>query len=95
MGVVAQEVQQVAPELVLEDSEGTLSVAYQNMVALLIEAVKEQSAEIAALKEIIPIVSRLNAAQAENVLTFLLNKSQRELKARSIYGAQLLGLERK
>lgn len=51
--------------------------------------------EIAALKEIIPIVSRLNAAQAENVLTFLLNKSQRELKARSIYGAQLLGLERK
>jgi hypothetical protein len=51
MGVVAQEVQQVAPELVLEDSEGTLSVAYQNMVALLIEAVKEQSAEIAALKE--------------------------------------------
>jgi hypothetical protein len=51
MGVVAQEVQKVAPELVLEDSEGTLSVAYQNMVALLIEAVKEQSAEIAALKE--------------------------------------------
>lgn len=50
MGVVAQEVQKVAPELVLEDSEGTLSVAYQNMVALLIEAVKEQSAEIAALK---------------------------------------------
>jgi hypothetical protein len=51
MGVVAQEVQKIAPELVLEDSEGTLSVAYQNMVALLIEAVKEQSAEIAALKE--------------------------------------------
>ena len=51
MGVVAQEVQKVAPELVLEDSEGTLSVSYQNMVALLIEAVKEQSAEIAALKE--------------------------------------------
>jgi hypothetical protein len=51
MGVVAQEVQKVAPELVLEDKEGTLSVAYQNMVALLIEAVKEQSAEIAALKE--------------------------------------------
>jgi hypothetical protein len=51
MGVVAQEVQAILPELVEADSEGTLSVAYQNMVALLIEAVKEQSAEIAALKE--------------------------------------------
>ena len=51
MGVVAQEVQKVAPELVLEDKEGTLSVAYQNMVALLIEAVKEQSIKIASLEE--------------------------------------------
>lgn len=51
MGVVAQEVQAILPELIHADSEGTLSVAYQNMVALLIEAVKEQSAEIAALKE--------------------------------------------
>lgn len=51
MGVVAQEVQAILPELVQADSEGTLSVAYQNMVALLIEAVKEQSIQIASLKE--------------------------------------------
>ena len=51
MGVVAQEVQKVAPELVLEDSEGILSVSYQNMVALLIEAIKEQSIKIASLEE--------------------------------------------
>ena len=51
MGVVAQEVQVIAPELISETEEGNLSVAYANMVALLIEAVKEQSAEIAALKE--------------------------------------------
>lgn len=51
MGVVAQEVQAIAPELITENEEGTLAVAYANMVALLIEAVKEQSAEIAALKE--------------------------------------------
>lgn len=51
MGVVAQEVQKVAPELVLEDSEGTLSVSYPNMVALLIEAIKEQSTKIASLEE--------------------------------------------
>jgi hypothetical protein len=51
MGVVAQEVQAIAPELISETEDGNLSVAYANMVALLIEAVKEQSAEIAALKE--------------------------------------------
>jgi hypothetical protein len=51
MGVIAQEVELVAPELVSEDKEGMLTVSYPNMVALLIEAVKEQSAEIAALKE--------------------------------------------
>jgi hypothetical protein len=51
MGVVAQEVQVIAPELISETEDGNLSVAYANMIALLIEAVKEQSAEIAALKE--------------------------------------------
>jgi hypothetical protein len=51
MGVVAQEVQEVLPEVVSKSSEGILSVAYSNMVAVLIEAVKEQSAEIDVLKE--------------------------------------------
>ena len=41
MGLVAQEVREVAPEAVLSDDRGTLSVAYGNLVALLVEAVKE------------------------------------------------------
>jgi len=52
MGVIAQEVIKVAPELVSEnEDDGMLSVSYPNMVALLIEAVKEQSTKIAALEE--------------------------------------------
>jgi len=52
MGVIAQEVLKVAPELVSEnEDDGMLSVSYQNMVALLIEAVKEQSIQIASLEE--------------------------------------------
>jgi len=51
MGVVAQEVQVIAPELIIENEEGTLAVAYANMVALLIEAIKEQSIQIASLEE--------------------------------------------
>lgn len=35
----------------MEDEDGTLSVAYGNMVGLLIEAIKEQSKEMDILKE--------------------------------------------
>ena len=52
IGVVAQEVERVVPEVVhTEDGEyGYKSVSYGNMVGLLIEAVKELSAEVKALK---------------------------------------------
>ena len=48
-GVVAQEVREVLPEVVHEHDDGTLSVAYGNMIGLLIEAIKEQSRVIDAL----------------------------------------------
>lgn len=48
IGVIAQEVQEVLPEVV-QDGE-YLSVAYGNIVGLLIEAIKELNAEIAVLK---------------------------------------------
>lgn len=48
-GVIAQELQQIAPELVNEDGE-YLSVAYGNIVGYLIEAVKELKAEVEELK---------------------------------------------
>jgi len=48
-GVIAQEIQKVAPELVHDDGE-YLGVAYGNLVGYLIEAVKELKAEIEDLK---------------------------------------------
>jgi hypothetical protein len=50
MGVIAQEVEQVVPELVFTDADGIKSVAYANTVALLIEAIKEQQVQINELK---------------------------------------------
>ena len=49
-GVIAQEVEQVLPEVVDTDEEGIKSVAYGNMVGLLIEAVKELKQEVDDLK---------------------------------------------
>ena len=51
-GVVAQEIQKIAPELVLtaDDEIGTLSVDYGNITGYLIEAIKDLKAEIEELK---------------------------------------------
>ncbi|MDB4575323.1 pyocin knob domain-containing S74 family peptidase, partial [bacterium] len=49
-GVVAQELLEVLPEAVTEDNDGHYSVAYGNMVGLLIEGIKELHKEIEELK---------------------------------------------
>jgi len=49
IGVIAQEVEKIMPFLVGEDSAGYKTVAYQNMVGLLIEAIKEQNKTIKEL----------------------------------------------
>ncbi|MCF7846350.1 MAG: tail fiber domain-containing protein [Candidatus Peribacteraceae bacterium] len=54
IGLIAQEVEQVLPEIVHTDSEtGLKSVEYGNLVAPLIEAVKEQQKQIEALQQAI------------------------------------------
>jgi hypothetical protein len=57
IGLIAQEVEEVIPEIVHVDDEGLKSVAYGNLAGLFIEAIKEltkkvdaQQAEIEALK---------------------------------------------
>ena len=54
-GVIAQEIEKIAPELVLtaDDEIGTKSVAYGNLVGYLIETVKDQQKQIDELKELI------------------------------------------
>jgi len=50
IGLIAQEVEGVIPELVSTAADGYKSVAYANLVAVLIEAVKEQQKQIEALE---------------------------------------------
>jgi len=56
VGVIAQEVEKALPEVVMEGSDGIKSVAYGNLVGLLIEAIKEQQKQINELKEEINIL---------------------------------------
>ena len=50
IGVVAQEILEVIPEVVDEGSDGTLTVAYGNIVGVLIEAIKELNAKVEDLQ---------------------------------------------
>jgi len=50
IGLIAQEVEKYFPDLVETDKDGFKSVEYSKLVAVLIEAIKEQNAEIEQLK---------------------------------------------
>ena len=51
IGVLAQEIQEVFPELVAEDGNEMLAVNYQGLVPVLINALKEQQSEIETYRD--------------------------------------------
>ena len=53
IGLLAQDVEKVLPELVKEadDKQGTLSVNYQGLIPVLINAIKEQQEQLKEIKE--------------------------------------------
>ena len=76
IGLLAQEVQKVFPELVSEDKNGMLAVNYQALVPVLINALKEQEGKIKAqekeMTEFEDIIPRL-LKQIENLKTITNN----------------------
>ncbi|MCE4564665.1 tail fiber domain-containing protein [Maribellus sp. CM-23] len=50
LGLIAQEVQKIIPEIVTEKEDGTLGIRYTEFIPVLIKAVQEQQAEIDDLR---------------------------------------------
>jgi hypothetical protein len=50
LGFIAQEIKQVLPEVVSQDQKGYYSAAYEQVVPVLVEAIKEQQNTIAQLQ---------------------------------------------
>lgn len=53
LGVIAQEILEVVPEVVGQDNDGMYNVSYGNLAGLFIEAIKEQQTQIEQLKELV------------------------------------------
>ena len=51
VGVIAQEVEKIMPELVRDNSNGYKAVKYEKLVPLLIESIKDQQKQIDELKK--------------------------------------------
>jgi len=58
IGVIAQEVADVLPELAKTNEDGFMSVRYQGLTAVLIEAIKEQQKQIEELKTKLDAVTK-------------------------------------
>ena len=58
IGLLAQEVQKVFPELVSEDENGMLAVNYQALVPVLINALKEQENNYNELEKSLEILEK-------------------------------------
>ena len=52
IGVLAQDVEAILPEAVTKGDDGILTVMYDRLIPLLIEAVKELRKEVNQLKEV-------------------------------------------
>ena len=53
IGFIAQQLQEVFPDLVEEDSNNYLHVDYIELIPVLVESIKEQQIKIAALKSVL------------------------------------------
>ena len=58
IGVIAQEIEEVVPEIVSSDEQGFKSVDYAKLTALLIEAVKELKDENKVMRNRIEILEK-------------------------------------
>lgn len=58
IGLIAQQVQEIAPEIIAERSDGYLSVKYEKIVPILVEAIKEQQIQIDYMEDQIKEIKR-------------------------------------
>ena len=74
VGVIAQEVQKVLPEIVTERTNGYLGVDYKRLIPLLIESIKELKQEVEDLKK------KVNQRYLLYIYSIVINNNNKEKK---------------
>lgn len=88
VGLIAQEVEKVLPEVVNTDNDGYKAIAYQNIVPLLIEGIKEQQKEIESIKDQQELIAQMNKKieELQSALTSLQQCCSQSLNNSNIPG---------
>ena len=68
IGLIAQDVEKILPEIVSETEDGYKAIAYQSLTAVLIEAMKEQQQQITALQQENQLLKSIMAEQMDALL---------------------------
>lgn len=80
MGLIAQAVERVAPEVVTSTSDGLKTVAYGNLVGLLVEAIKQEDTKVNELQNRLDSMIALNQhsinISRKNILTDTASKAK-------------------
>jgi hypothetical protein len=90
IGLVAQEVETVMPELVHTDSNGYKAIAYDKLAPVLIEAVKEQNVIIKRQQKVLDEQQTINKALAEQMTLLRAQMSKLERKELTVLGTSSL-----
>lgn len=69
IGLLAQEVEAIFPEVVYTLADGRKGIAYTELIGVLVEAIKEQQLEIENIKAAMPSLKKENTMQGESNTT--------------------------
>ena len=85
-GLIAQEVEQVVPQLVFSMGNGYKGVKYQQLTGLIVEAIKEQQNQINNLKSLVGLNQNnsTNFLTANDITAYFQNNEINSLKAANI-----------
>ena len=78
IGLIAQDVERILPELVAEDEQGYKGIAYSKLTAVLIEAIKEQQGQMTTQQDQIASLEKENAQFTGQIAS--LEKENTQLK---------------
>jgi hypothetical protein len=80
LGFIAQEVEKVCPEVVKEAPDGIKAMSYSDLIALLVEAVKEQQTQIEKLQNTVSKQANEMIILKEQVEAFYQRNSENEIQ---------------